>query len=135
MHTVIFAVNNTIVINDNVIGPLTESRCLEVFNYQHERNAVYRSFVDLIARKVSDIQSIPFLPVRFFKTHEVRSFDGDPQIVFFTSGTSASVRGRHFIKDRSIYDQSLSECFRLFYGSPRQYSIMALLPSYLEQEN
>ena len=49
---------------------------LKVFKFQFENNLVYRSFCDLLYKHPADItaiEDIPFLPIQFFKTHEVLS--------------------------------------------------------------
>ena len=49
---------------------------LRVFKHQFENNSVYRSFCDLLYVHPSDIkrvEQIPFLPIQFFKSHEVIS--------------------------------------------------------------
>lgn len=46
-----------------------------------------------------------------------------------------SDRSHHYIKDLSLYVRSFTEGFRLFYGNPADYCILALLPSYLERDD
>ena len=49
---------------------------LDVFKFQFENNPVYRSFCDLLFKHPSDvrrIEDIPFLPIQFFKSHQVLS--------------------------------------------------------------
>ena len=43
------------------------------------------------------------------------------------------VTSKHFVKDISIYEQSFRLGFEYFYGNPKEYIILALLPSYLER--
>ncbi|MDT8400792.1 MAG: acyltransferase [Bacteroidales bacterium] len=54
--------------------------------------------------------------------------------VFLSSGTTGSKRSRHYVADPAVYEQSFTQCFRIFYGEPSDYVILALLPSYLERE-
>jgi len=56
-----------------------------------------------------------------------------PQSVFVSSGTTGMEKSKHFVADISVYRQSFIKSFELFYGSPSQYLLIALLPSYLEQ--
>ena len=49
---------------------------LEVFRYQYLTNNVYQSFCDALGRdpgSVSDLAQIPFLPIQFFKSMEVKA--------------------------------------------------------------
>jgi len=57
-----------------------------------------------------------------------------PQKTFTSSATTGMTPSRHPVADLSLYERSFSEGFRLQYGSPSDYAILALLPSYLERE-
>ena len=49
---------------------------LQVFRHQFQNNRVYRSFCDLLYIHPSDVKEvadIPFLPIQFFKTHQILS--------------------------------------------------------------
>ncbi|HNX44255.1 MAG TPA: acyltransferase [Bacteroidales bacterium] len=111
---------------------------LEIFHYQYGQNPVYRQFVDGLGVNVNDIRSygqIPFLPVGFFKTHRVVSGSFGEEAVFESSGTTGSATSRHYVADFSLYEESFTRTFNLFYGDVAQYNIYALLPSYLERKN
>jgi phenylacetate-coenzyme A ligase PaaK-like adenylate-forming protein len=110
---------------------------LEVFKFQFENNKVYRSFCDLLYIHPSDVkktEDIPFLPIGFFKTHEVLSSAQKPVISFSSSGTTGSVTSKHHVTDLSIYEKSYLSGFRQFYDTIEDYVVLALLPSYLERE-
>lgn len=110
---------------------------LEVFKYQFENNSVYRSFCDLINRHPSDIKAIediPFLPISFFKTHEVLSTNNPVHKTFMSSGTTGQITSKHYVTDLELYKTSFSNAFRAFYGNNEDYVILGLLPSYLERE-
>jgi phenylacetate-coenzyme A ligase PaaK-like adenylate-forming protein len=110
---------------------------LDIFDYQFKNNKVYRSFCDLLYKHPSDvktIQDIPFLPIQFFKTHEVVSSQNPIQTTFTSSGTTGSITSKHLVTDLDIYKTSFSKGFETFYGSIDDYMILALLPSYLERE-
>jgi hypothetical protein len=79
--------------------------------------------------------SIPFLPVSFFKTHEVVTTDFEPEFVFESSGTTQTVSSRHYIKSLDLYEASFLNGFSLRYGNPDEWCILGLLPSYLERGN
>ena len=56
------------------------------------------------------------------------------EIVFTSSGTTGSEQSKHCVSDVSIYIESFLKGFRHFYGSVKDYCILALLPSYMERE-
>jgi phenylacetate-coenzyme A ligase PaaK-like adenylate-forming protein len=110
---------------------------LEIFNYQFKNNKVYRSFCDLLYKHPSDvksIQDIPFLPIQFFKTHQVVSSLEPIQTTFISSGTTGSITSKHLVTDLNMYKTSFTKGFETFYGAIDNYVILALLPSYLERE-
>lgn len=79
-------------------------------------------------------RSIPFLPISFFKSHRVASFDGEETIRFSSSGTTGTSTSSHYVADLTIYERSFLNAFARFYGHPEDYVILGLLPSYLERE-
>jgi len=110
---------------------------LDVFNYQFNHNKVYRSFCDLLYVHPSDVKhinQIPFLPIQFFKTHEVLSSQNPIEQTFTSSGTTGSITSKHYVTDLDIYKQSFRKGFQSFYGNTEDYVILALLPSYLERD-
>jgi hypothetical protein len=111
---------------------------LELFRFQYRYNRVYNQYCNLLKiepGKVSNICDIPFLPISFFKTHKVVTTEFVAGTIFESSGTTKTVNSRHFVKDPGIYKKSLNNAFRLFYGDPAEWCILALLPSYLERNN
>ena len=114
-----------------------ETSALEVFKFQFENNAVYRSFCDLLYKHPADIKSItdiPFLPIQFFKTHQVLSCNNAIEKTFTSSGTTGSATSKHLVTDVKIYKESYLQGFKHFYGNIRDYVFLALLPSYLERD-
>jgi hypothetical protein len=114
-----------------------EKIALKVFRFQHENNLVYNEFCKLINVKVHDVKSlqqIPFLPIQFFKSHTVVSNKYPFQEIFTSSGTSGIITSRHHVTNISIYEESYQKGFAQFYGNIEDYTILALLPSYLERE-
>ena len=110
---------------------------LKVFFYQASENAVYASYLKSLGVKparISEPEEIPFLPVEFFKTHQIICRKQEPELVFESSGTSGMTPARHPVADASLYRRSFTEGFRQFYGEPGGYCILALLPSYLERQ-
>ena len=110
---------------------------LQVFKFQFEHNKVYRSFCDLINKHPSDvkaIEEIPFLPIQFFKTHQVISSNNSIETIFTSSGTTGNLTSNHYVSGLEIYKNSFRKGFEAFYGNIKDYIILALLPSYLERE-
>jgi len=110
---------------------------LEIFHYQYNNNELYRDFVGLLKTDVHKIEhytNIPFLPIEFFKTHEVISGKAVTEKVFFSSGTGVTGQSKHYVTDVNLYVDSYNRSFEFFYGDIKEYLIFALLPSYLERE-
>ncbi|WP_300598357.1 acyl transferase [Niabella sp.] len=113
-----------------------EALAKEVFLFQYQHNKIYRSYADAIGCKagtVSRLSDIPFLPIRFFKTHEVTATAFEPEVYFESSGTTGTVNSRHLVKESALYTQSFTNAFELFYGPATDFCILGLLPSYLER--
>ena len=114
-----------------------EQLAIQIFKHQFENNRVYRSFCDLLYKHPSEVKTIldiPFLPIQFFKTREVLSSKKPVKITFTSSGTTGSETSKHHVTDLSIYEQSFTKGFELFYGKIEDYVVLGLLPSYLERE-
>lgn len=110
---------------------------LKVFRHQYANNIVYRDFCNHLAKSpdnVKSVESIPFLPIQFFKSHEVLSSTESVQETFTSSGTTGMATSRHLVTDVSYYEQSFRLAFSQFYGNIEDYTVLALLPSYLERE-
>ncbi len=109
---------------------------IRVFRFQAEQNKVYANYIAALkidVNSVTTIKQIPFLPIEFFKTHRIVTDDFQEQVVFESSGTTGAITSRHYVKDIKWYEQIFLQNFELFYGNPRDYCILALLPSYLER--
>lgn len=114
-----------------------EDFSLKIFKFQFENNRVYRSFCDLLYKHPSDvktIQDIPFLPIQFFKTHDILSSKEPIQTTFTSSGTTENMTSKHLVTNLGIYEESFNKGFQQFYGNVEDYVVLALLPSYLERE-
>jgi len=114
-----------------------EALALKVFEFQFKNNRVYRSFCDLLYTHPSDVKAvedIPFLPIEFFKTRKVVCNTKNTTTLFTSSGTTGSVTSKHYVTDIDVYKTSFQHGFTKFYGPIEAYTILALLPSYLERE-
>lgn len=115
-----------------------EAFALDIFRLQAANNPVYASFLEALKidpLMVSSVDKIPYLPIRFFKTQEVKTGSFEPQAVFESSGTSGMTHSRHLVKDLSLYEKSFTRGFEFFYGPVQDWCIIGLLPSYLERKN
>jgi phenylacetate-coenzyme A ligase PaaK-like adenylate-forming protein len=110
---------------------------LIVFKHQFKNNKVYRSFCDLLyihPSNITTIEEIPFLPIQFFKSRKVLSSLDEVQEIFTSSGTTGSVTSKHLVTDINLYKESYLKGFAHFYGNIEEYTVLALLPNYLERE-
>ena len=114
-----------------------EALALDVFNYQFKNNSVYRSFCDLLYKHPADVKhvsAIPFLPIQFFKSHNVLSSSQTIEKTFSSSCTTGITTSKHFVTDLKLYEDSYLKAFKHFYGNIEDYAVLALLPSYLERD-
>jgi phenylacetate-coenzyme A ligase PaaK-like adenylate-forming protein len=110
---------------------------LQVFQYQAANCVIYKEFINglkIVPADVRSIEQIPFLPVEFFKSHNVLTSTKPDDVVFTSSGTTGMITSSHHVTDVSWYEESFRRAFSLFYGDIKDYTILALLPSYLERE-
>ncbi len=89
----------------------------------------------IVPENINSIETIPFLPISFFKTHEVTTTTFDPEIIFESSGTTGENTSHHLVKSVSLYQKSFRKTFNLFYGKPSDWCVLGLLPGYLERQN
>lgn len=110
---------------------------LESFYFQKSNCSVYGDYVRLIGREnPKSISEIPFLPIQFFKSHEVLSkLKTGNETLFLSSGTGLIGRSKHLVSDIAIYEQSSRNAYELQFGDPKKQVILALLPNYIEQGN
>jgi len=130
--------NNDLAIFDIQSGKDFEQKALQLFQYQAKNNNVYNQFLNHLKieiDKINQIEDIPFLPIQFFKDYLITTEKPPYDTVFKSSGTTGMLRSKHYIKDLSIYKASFTNGFKYFYGDPKQYTILALLPSYVAQGN
>lgn len=111
---------------------------VELFQYQYQQNAVYKSWCDYLNRNthaISALTGIPFLPISFFKTHQILTGNHDYELFFESSGTTQTHKSRHYIKDINVYIESFTRAFKMFYRDVKDWCIIGLLPSYLQQQH
>lgn len=118
--------------------PLFEQKALALFRKQALENELYGFYVNQLGVNidaVENITQIPFLPIRFFKSHQLTTGKFNPEAIFESSGTTGTVNSKHFIADVKAYLLNAEANFETFFGSLKNYCILALLPSYVERNN
>lgn len=113
-----------------------EETVYQVFRFQAKNCKVYANYLQALGtqpQKINSLHQIPFLPIRFFKTFDVITQGLAPQTTFLSSSTTGTGQSRHLAADISVYEESFTRGFELFYGNPTEYCILALLPGYLER--
>ena len=109
----------------------------ELCVFQAKNNPVYNQWITLSNQSIDNLEtinSIPFLPISFFKNQDV--YIGEkPSTLFESSGTTQDVVSKHWVADTNLYEASFLNCFQRFYGNPADYCIIGLLPSYLERKH
>lgn len=111
---------------------------LDIFHFQFKANPVYNSYVNALGKTPSDVdetEKIPFLPISFFKTDEIKTGKFNAEVIFKSSGTTQTINSQHHVKDVSIYAQSFTTAFNRIYGDLQEWCVLGLLPSYLEKGN
>jgi hypothetical protein len=111
---------------------------LDIFHFQYGANKVYNSYVNALGKApsfVDEIEKIPFLPISFFKTDEIKTGKFNAEIIFKSSGTTQTINSQHHVKDVSIYTKSFTSAFEKIYGDLNGWCVLGLLPSYLERGN
>ncbi|MBH8559769.1 acyl transferase [Hymenobacter negativus] len=117
-----------------------EAAALALFRHQAAHCPPYAAYLAQLGRNpaaVARLTDIPFLPIEFFKTHEVRTEPTEwaPQEVFLSSGTTLQQRSRHLVREPALYRENAARIFEQYYGPLTGWTFLALLPSYLEQGN
>jgi phenylacetate-coenzyme A ligase PaaK-like adenylate-forming protein len=128
--------------HNHLIKPYTQEEfvqtALSIFRFQAKNTLVYKDFLAHIQcnpEQVKTLEQIPFLPISFFKTHPVIHQSAQVQFKFLSSGTTNANRSKHLIVSPQLYEMSFLRGFEVFFGSIQDYTLLALLPSYLEQQH
>ena len=117
-----------------------EAAALALFRHQAAHCPPYAQYLAQLRRDpavVARLTDIPFLPIEFFKTHEVRTEPESwaPEEEFLSSGTTLQQRSRHLVREPALYRENAVRIFEQYYGPLAGWTFLALLPSYLEQGN
>lgn len=115
-----------------------EDLALETYTYQSIHNPIYNQYLTLsgqIKKPVSKVEDIPFLPISFFKSHEIKTGKWSTSSVFTSSGTTGAIPSIHHVRDKALYLDNAQRIFEDQYGSLAEFHLFALLPGYLERAN
>lgn len=113
-----------------------EALALDVFRFQAAHNPLFARFLSLLGvqpQGVGSLVEIPFLPIQFFKNHEIKTGEWPEAAVFTSSGTTGDATSRHVVRDLGFYLENAVRGFLPFYPHPEQLTVLALLPAYLER--
>lgn len=114
-----------------------EKIALQIFKIQSRGCVPYAQYLAQLEVNPDDVisfDSIPSLPVTLFKSREIICGERSYEKIFTSSATTGVTPACHYVKDLSIYQESFLKGFSIFHGNPGDYTILALLPSYLERE-
>ena len=106
---------------------------MQLFKYQYKFNNLYQKYVNLLGydvSKIKDYKSIPFLPIDFFRTKKITTSHISHQAVFFSSGSTNSLKSKHYILNLEIYKKSLLSSFKFFFDDPNKFTILCVVPSF-----
>jgi len=115
-----------------------ERTAINLYHYQYEHNELYRGYNEALKinpTQIHRLEQIPFLPISFFKSHQVKCFAGlQEEVIFDSSGTSGMIPSKHYVLDSTLYNEVSFFGFEQVYGAAKDWVILALLPSYLERK-
>lgn len=121
----------------NVTAQQFDAVALQLFQYQVQYNPLYRQYIDLLNIQpdaVQTIEAIPFLPISLFKKYSIQTGQWTPSVTFTSSGTTGATVSQHLVQDIDLYQQNTVQGFNTFYKDITNFSVLALLPAYLERK-
>lgn len=116
-----------------------EAIALDVFRYQAKHNPLYARYLELLRVNMPSAvrrlpPAVPFLPISFFKTHNVKSGDWVGEVTYTSSATTGQTPSRHAVRHTDFYLENARRGFAQHYGDPSEWCVLALLPAYLERQ-
>jgi len=115
-----------------------EQLAFEIYRMQAVKNQVYNEYHAYLGKNpqnIHQLEDIPFLPIEFFKSHEIKTYDWASERIFNSSGTTGQISSQHHILDLEFYKKISLKNFEYVFGPISDYNILALLPSYLERDD
>ncbi|WP_185861512.1 LuxE/PaaK family acyltransferase [Blattabacterium cuenoti] len=106
----------------------------DIFHYQIKNNQVYQTYLQSLnidPFEIKNISEIPFLPISFFKTHciSISPTDCDCYDIIFTSSGTTGIKSKHYVKNLSIYIDSIKNSFEFFYGPIEKFQFLGFFPT------
>lgn len=111
---------------------------LELFRFQARFNPVYAGYLNALGispASVKEVSHIPFLPIRFFRNHQVCTGEWSPAVAFHSSGTTGMVTSTHLVDDLHYYHEHARRIFEHHIGPLAGANLIAVLPSYVERND
>ncbi len=112
------------------------AHALEVFALQRAHNPTYRRWLELSHQTAVEPQhwrQIPCLPISLFRGHELRTGHWTPEATFRSSGTTGDRTSEMPVRSLDGYRRHCLAAFRALVADPAEYTLLALLPGYLER--
>lgn len=123
----------------------------QIMMYQVEHNQIYRKYLEGLQKKHlipfnefdnhefspsnNHCDRIPLLPIEAFRDSKVYTLGDRPhELEFLSSGTTNSIRSRHYIAYKNQYEVTIFKGFDLFYDL-HDLIILAYTPGYNENPN
>ncbi|PZX54154.1 LuxE/PaaK family acyltransferase [Algoriphagus chordae] len=115
-----------------------ENLALDIFEFQSQANPIYKQYLEarnIDTNRVKSLDQIPFLPIRFFKDHDVISVSiATMEGYFSSSGTTGMITSKHYYWSENWYLTHAQQIFEAEYGDLNEFHVLALLPAYLERK-
>ena len=122
----------------NVSNSDFDNLAISVFRFQAQNCLVYNQFLNHLKidkQTIDSVEKIPFLPISLFKSNDIYSVNSKAEHFFLSSGTGNEKRSKHLVFDLNFYHKNCQINFENHFGSLKDWLIIAILPSYLEQKN
>ena len=122
----------------NVSDTDFDELALSVFHFQAQNCHVYNQFLahlKIDIHSIASVEKIPCLPISLFKNNDIYSINSKAEHIFISSGTGNEKRSKHLVFDLDFYHKNCQINFENHFGSLKDWVIIAILPSYLEQKN
>ena len=113
-----------------------EEAALALYKFQAQQNVVFQKYLSLLgvnARTAKSLDDIVFMPVSFFKNHQVITGNQNASLTFKSSATTGQTRSQHSVVHPDFYLNSLMSSFNQTFGTPQKWNMLALLPGYVER--
>ncbi len=129
-------------LENRLLEPIAEYEfddlAIDIFRLQAQFNPLYQKYLNLLNidySKINTIFDIPFLPIQFFKSYDLKTGNWQTQKKYASSGTTGKTTSWHCVKDELFCHKIAEIGFNFYYENTSNFAIFALLPSYLERNN